>query len=135
MIPEDRSYTANHEWVKLDEVVVMMGVTAPLLKRLGPLIALELPEPDDEMMLGVPFGAVEGTEGAHEMMPPADATILEMNDSLLWDLDALLNDPYVKGWLLKIKVHNPDHLRSLLTPGGYREHCKEQWGKDFELER
>lgn len=134
MIPEDRTYTRNHEWVKLDEATVLMGVTAPLLKMMGKLISVELPVMDDEMMLDVPFGSIEGPDALHEMMPPADATILEANGALLWDLDTLFKDPYGEGWLLKIKVHNPDHLRSLLTASAYRECCKERWGKELKLD-
>ena len=134
MIPEDRTYTRNHEWVKLDEAVVQMGVTAPLLKMMGTLIALELPEKGDEMMLGVPLGAIESTHSVHELLPPADAMILEVNETLLWDLDAPAKDPYGEGWLLKIKVHDPDQLRSLLAPAAYRDYCKEQWGEEIEIE-
>ena len=134
MIPEDRTYTRNHEWVKLDEVIVQMGVTAPLLKMLGHPIGLDLPEADDEMMMGVPFGAIEGAHGLHEMLPPADAIILEVNETLLWDLDTLISDPYGEGWLLKIKVHTPDQLRSLLAASAYSAHCKELWGEEIEIE-
>ena len=134
MIPEDRLYTRNHEWVKLDEVVVPMGVTASLLRSLGTLISLELPQREDQMMLGVPFGSVEGAKGLHEMLPPADATILEVNESLLWDLNSLAKDPYGQGWLLKIKVHNPDQLRSLLMAPAYREHCKGYWEKELDID-
>ena len=134
MIPEDRTYTRNHEWVKLDEAVVLMGVTAPLLQSLDALISLELPDSDDELMVGVPFGAVEGLEGIHEMMPPADANVLEINKTVVWDLKTLADDPYGQGWLLKIKVHQPDQLRSLLTPAAYREHCRELWGDKFKLD-
>jgi glycine cleavage system H protein len=134
MIPEDRTYTRNHEWIKLDEATVQMGVTMPLLTMLGDVIALELPEKEDEMMLDVPFGTLEGTQTLHEMLPPADATVLEVNETLLWDLDTLIGDPYGEGWLIKIKVHTPDQLRSLLAASAYRAHCKELWGEDLEIE-
>jgi len=134
MIPEDRSYTRNHEWVKLDEAIVQMGVTMPLLTMLGELIALELPEKEDEMLLDVPFGALESAQMLHEMLPPADAMVLEVNETLLWDFETLVGDPYGEGWLLKIKVHTPDQLRSLLTASAYRALCEEQWGKALELE-
>jgi glycine cleavage system H protein len=123
MIPEDRAYTRNHEWVKLDGEVVQMGITAPLLESVGALISLEIPDPDDEMMLGVPFGAVEGMNKVHEFMPPADASVLEVNESLVWDLGVLAEDPYGKGWLVKIKVHDPSQLRNLLSAAAYREYC------------
>ena len=69
----------------------------------------------------------------HEILSPADATILEVNKDLEWDLDALSADPYGGGWLLKIKVHNPDQLRSLLTAEAYQDHCAEEWQEEFKL--
>ena len=63
------------------------------------------------------------------MMPPADANILEANRSVMWDLNTLAKDPYGEGWLLKIKVHQPDQLRKLLVASAYREHCERLWGK------
>ena len=134
MIPEDRTYTRNHEWVKLDEAVVQMGLTAPLLKTMGPIISVELPSADDEMMVGIPLGIVEFLNGIHEIMPPADATILEVNKGLEWDIESLAKDPYGKGWLLKIKVHEPAQLRNLLIASAYREHCKQSWGEELDLD-
>ena len=133
MIPEDRTYTRNHEWVKLDGAVVQMGLTAPILKKLGVLVSLEMPSAEDEMMLDVHLGAVESMTAVHEILSPADATILAANKDLEWDLDALSADPYEGGWLLKIKVHNPDQLRSLLTAEAYQDYCREQWQEEFKL--
>ena len=133
MIPEDRTYSSTHEWVKIDVAVVQMGVTEPLIRTMGPLVGLELPDPDDEMKLGIPIAVVESNEHLHEIMPPAAANILEVNKDLEWDLNALAEDPYGEGWLMKIKVHEPDHLRDLMTPEMYREHCQDIWGEELDL--
>lgn len=133
MIPDDRTYTSNHEWVKIDAKVVRMGITMPILKELGPLIALELPQPDDVMMVGLAIGTVESMDQLHEIMPPADAMILDVNKELEWDLETLMEDPYGEGWLIKMKVDDPDQLRNLLPPSAYKEQCKKlQEGKDNE---
>ena len=129
MIPEDRTYTKNHEWVKIDAKIVRMGITRPMLDQLGPLISLELPEPDDVMMRGFAIGTVESRGQLHEIMPPADAMILEVNKELEFDLDALMEDPYGDAWLMKIDVDDPDHLRNLLPPSAYKEHCQNLWGE------
>ncbi len=126
-IPDDRTYTDTHEWVKIDAEIVRMGVTAPLIESLGPLVSLELPRPDYEMMVGIAIGTVESNEKVHDIMPPADANVLEVNTDLEWDLDTLQEDPYGAGWLMKIKVHEPDQLRNLLTPEAYRNRCQEVW--------
>lgn len=124
MIPDDRTYTSNHEWVKIDAEVVRMGITMPILKELGPLIALELPQPNDVMMVGLAIGTVESMDRLHEIMPPADAMILDVNKELEWDLETLMEDPYGEGWLIKMKVDDPDQLRKLLPPSAYREQCE-----------
>lgn len=134
MIPTDRTYTTTHEWVKIDVEVVRMGVTAPLLESLGPLAALELPRSNDEMMINIPIGTVESDDAVHDIMPPADAAVLEVNTDLEWDLDRLEEDPYGAGWLMKIKVHEPDQLRDLLTPEAYLAHCQDLWGDEMDLE-
>ncbi|MFW6457138.1 MAG: glycine cleavage system protein H [Planctomycetota bacterium] len=126
-IPDDRTYTETHEWVKIDAEIVRMGVTAPLLESLGPLVSLELPRPDYEMMVNIAIGTVESDEAVHDIMPPADAGVLEVNTDLEWNLDTLADDPYGAGWLMKIKVHDPDQLRDLLTPQAYCNHCEEVW--------
>ncbi len=128
LIPADRAYTRNHEWVKIDTEVVEMGVSEPFLRAMGELIALELPEAEDVMLRGFPIGVVESLDILHEILPPADAEVLNVNKELEWDLDTLYSDPYGKGWLMKIKVDNPDHLRDLLTPDSYEAHCKETLG-------
>lgn len=134
MIPDDRTYTSTHEWVKIDVEVVTMGVTAPLLKSLGPLVSVELPRPDDEMKLGIAIGTVESDTEVHDIMPPADAAVLEVNTGLEWELGKLARDPYGEGWMMKIKVHKPDQLRDLLTPDAYLAYCEDLWGDEMDLE-
>ena len=134
MIPDDRTYTPTHEWVKIDVEVVRMGVTAPLLEQLGPLVSVELPRPNDEMKLDIAIGTVESDNEVHDIMPPADAAVLEVNTGLEWDLDKLAEDPYGEGWMMKIKVHEPDQLRDLLTPEAYSSYCEELWGKEVDAD-
>lgn len=129
-IPRDRSYTTGHLWLKLDSDPVVMGVTAPLLDQLGPLVSVEIPPANEEMMLDVPFGEVEFLTGAFQLYPPADATIVESNEVLLWDVDRVANDPYGEGWLVKVRVCNPDQLRGLLGPHAYGAHCEKEWAEN-----
>ena len=127
--PKDRKYSSNHEWVKQSEDLFVVGITAPILKRIGTLVAVELPGFDDEMMVGVPFGAVESATALHEMMPPGDAVVMEMNETMLCDFDVLAADPYEAGWLLKIRMHDPTQLGEMMDAEGYEEYCKKLWRK------
>ena len=127
--PADRLYTVNHLWVKIKEAQVELGATRHLLETLPALVAVSLPDVDDEMIQEVAFGELVGPEGVHELRPPADATVLEVNERVYLDLDLLRADPYDEGWLLKIQVHEPDQLRSLLTRDAYVRFCEQEPGE------
>lgn len=133
-IPKDRAYTRNHEWVKIDSEVVVMGLTEPILQEMDTLIALELPEAEDVMLRGFPIAVAESLSSLHEILPPADAEILAVNKELEWDLDRLYKSPYENGWLMKIRVEDPDHLRDLLPPESYGAYCNEVFGVNCEIE-
>ena len=134
LVPDDRNYTRHHIWVKLDEARVSLGVTKPLLDSLGTLLSLELPAPEVEMMQDVAFGEIESMEQTFQLFPPAEAEVLETNYAVSWDLDRLAEDPYGEGWLIKIKVHDSDQLKELLTPDAYREYCEENLEQELEDE-
>jgi glycine cleavage system H protein len=129
VIPEDRYYSKCHQWVKIDEAVVQLGITEPLVRKLSPLVAIELPEQDDEMKVELPFGEVEGLEETFYLYPPFEARVAEAHEELMWDVDKLLKDPYGKGWLLKIRVHDPQELKRLMSAQAYREFCAQDLGE------
>jgi len=129
MIPEDRYYTKGHVWVKIDETVVEVGVTEPILRKVEPLISIDLPDADDEMKAELPFGELEGLEETYQLYPPVEARITEVNSELVWNLDKLSKDPYVAGWLLKIRVHDPQELKNLLSPKAYEQVCAAEFGE------
>lgn len=126
MIPEDRMYSQEHIWVKLDEVQVLMGVTDALLNTLGTIISVELPEPGDEMMPDIPFGEIEAVDQVYQLYPPADGEVLETNEVLGWEPATLARDPYGEGWLLKIKIEDTEQLKQLMNADSYRDQCEEE---------
>jgi glycine cleavage system H protein len=131
MIPEDLVYTKFHAWVRQGEPLVEVGVTEPFLRRVAPLISLELPDPDDEMKPQLPYGEVEGHQESWRLYPPAEARIVEVNEELVWNHEKLLKDPYGEGWLLKVRVHDPEELAHLWSPGVYRRFCEDTLGAEF----
>ena len=80
MIPEDRYYTRGHIWVKIDEASVEIGVTEPIVRKLTPLIVVELPDQDDEMKAELPFGEIEGLNETFQLYPPVEARVTEVQD-------------------------------------------------------
>jgi glycine cleavage system H protein len=126
MIPDDRVYTRNHVWARLGTTLLELGVTASLLKRVGSLLSVELPDPDDELKLELPFGELEGEEDTVQLFAPVESRIVEVNHELVWNHKKLEKDPYGEGWLLKIEVRGPDDLAGLMNAQGYEQFCAAQ---------
>ncbi|MHC4479812.1 MAG: glycine cleavage system protein H [Planctomycetota bacterium] len=131
MIREDYVYTKNHQWVKPGEPLVEVGVTGPLLRKVGPLISIELPEADDELKMEVPYGELEGRHMTHQLWAPVEARIVEVNDELIWNHAKLLKDPYGEGWLLRVQPHDPAEVMGLFAGALYRKFCADDLGEEF----
>ena len=131
MIPDDRVYTTNHEWARMNDFIVELGVTGPLLRKLAPLISVELPDPDDELKLELPFGEIEGLNEVHQLYSPVETRVVEVNKELIWDLKKLLKDTYGEGWLLKIAMQDPGELSHLFAPALYEKYCRDILGDKF----
>ena len=123
MIPDDRVYTKNHVWARLGTTLLELGVTETLLKRVGALLAVELPDPDDELKLELPFGELEGEDETLQLYAPVETRIVEVNHELVWNHKKLETDPYDQGWLLKIEVRGPDDLSGLMNAEAYKQFC------------
>ena len=134
MIPEDLQYTRGHLWVRRNGETATLGLTEPMVRRLAPLITVELPDPDDDVMVEIAFGEVEGHAETHHLYSPVEALVSEVNDELMWNQRKLLTDPYGKGWLIKIKVPEEAQWQELLSAEQYRRLCIEAWGEQFEDE-
>lgn len=122
MMPDDRRYTKNHEWVKkLSDDEFLIGVTPRILRTLGNLIYVDLPDVSDEVMIRLPFGEIESEERLHELNPPMDGAVVDVNEAVLDELDMLSADPLEKGWLIRIKTHTPEQFEALMEASAYNE--------------
>ena len=119
MIPRDLKYTSNHEWVNIKGRTACIGITEFALDGLGKVLNLDLPNKDDELLVGVALGDVETTDALHEITSPVEGFVAEVNDTLLNNPDILKKDPYKRGWLLKVKLSAPERVDSLLSADEY----------------
>ena len=131
MIPDDCFYTKGHVWIKPEEDSQLVGVTEPLLRTIGPVVSLALLDADDPIMPDIPWGEVEGSRATHQLFLPREAQILEVHDELLWSFEQLEKDPYGEGWLMRIKLEDPQQLIQFMTVHTYREFVTETLGKEF----
>lgn len=131
MIRGDRVYTTYHLWVKAGTGLVEIGATEQLLRKIGALVSVELPDADDELKVELPFGELEGLHETWQLYPPLEGRIVEVNEELIWSHKKLLKDPYGQGWLLKIRPHDPEVLKKLWNAEQYRAFCEENLGAAF----
>ena len=121
MRPEDRSYLDSHEWAKLDGDIVTIGITDFAVEQLGELVYLDLPDVGRTLDRGEAFGEGEAVKAVSDVNSPVAGEVIETNDGLPDDLDALQNDSLAGGWLIKVKVSGVDALDGLKNAAAYEE--------------
>ncbi|MFN8521996.1 MAG: glycine cleavage system protein GcvH [Chloroflexota bacterium] len=119
MNPEDRKYTSEHEWVKLEAGLAVVGITDFAQNQLGDVVYVELPAVGTRVESMKPFGVIESVKTASDLFAPVTGEVVEVNSDLN-DSPQLVNDgPYAGGWLIKVKPDNAAELDGLMTAGEY----------------
>ena len=126
--PENLKYTKTHEWVRVDDDTIVVGITDNAQTELGDITYLELPDSGDALSSGEPFGVVESVKAASDVYSPVDGEVIERNDDAI-DAPELINQsPYEKAWLIKVKVSDPAQLDALMSNSEYDTFAEEQMG-------
>ena len=118
-IPEDLIYTEEHEWVRVNEENAIVGITDFAQSQLGDIIFLELPDVDDKIIAGEPFGEIEAVKTVSELYAPVDGTVIEVNNNLEDFPEKVNQDCYGDGWIIKIKPENKIDKEDLLDHKQY----------------
>lgn len=120
-LPEDIKYTSDHEWARVDGDLVIIGITDFAQGELGDIVYLEVETKGDHVAAGEVFGSVEAVKTVSDLFMPIDGTIMEVNEDLDTNPELVNEDPYEKGWMVKIKPDNMDDLEKLLSAAAYKE--------------
>ncbi|ACB51991.1 glycine cleavage system protein H [Crocosphaera subtropica ATCC 51142] len=119
--PEDLRYLDSHEYIRLDGEIATIGISAYAIEQLGDLVFLELPEVGDSLERGSSFGSIESVKAAEDLYPPVSGTVIDRNEAMIETPEVIADDPYGDGWLLKVRVENPDdELEDTLSAHDYR---------------
>ena len=118
-IPEDLLYTKEHEWVRFAEGYAIVGITYFAQSQLGDIIFLELPDVDDKIISGKPFGEIEAVKTVSELYAPVDGTVIEVNNDLEDFPEKVNQDCYGDGWIIKIKLENEIDKNDLMDHNQY----------------
>jgi glycine cleavage system H protein len=119
--PTDRRYTVEHEWIKLDGDLAVVGITSFAQDQLGDVVYVELPKVGDRVEAMKPFGVIESVKTASDLFAPVNGTVEAVNPQIT-DEPQLVNDaPYESGWLIKVRPDNAADVDKLLTADQYAD--------------
>lgn len=118
-------FTKTHEWLQEDSDEVTVGITAHAQDLLGDMVFVELPEIGASVELGSELGVVESVKAASDFYAPVSGVVTAVNEAVVSEPSLVNTDPYLKGWLVKLKPTHPEELKELLTAEQYENEIVE----------
>jgi len=120
--PNDRKYTKDHEWARVDGNAATVGITQYAQESLGDVVYVELPKVGATVTAGQQFGVVESTKAVSELFAPLTGKVTAVNDAIVDAPESLAKDPHGEGWLIKIEIAKPAELSNLMDSDAYEKH-------------
>ncbi|MCL5021510.1 MAG: glycine cleavage system protein GcvH [Bacteroidetes bacterium] len=119
--PKELKYTKDHEWIRVDGEVGVVGITDYAQGELGDVVFVELPAVGTKLEQGKQFGTIEAVKTVSDLYAPVSGEIIELNDKLKDSPEVVNKDPYSGGWMVKVRISNNAELESLLNAAKYQE--------------
>ena len=119
--PSGLKYTKEHEWVAIEGSVATIGITDYAQDQLGEIVYIELPAVGDKISKDDPFGVVESVKAVSDIFAPISGTVVELNEDLPESPEAVNEDAYGDGWLIKVKIADQAELDDLMDSEEYEE--------------
>jgi glycine cleavage system H protein len=120
-VPANLRFTKDHEWLKLDGDEALIGITDFAQHELGDIVFVEVETTGEMLGKHESFGTIEAVKTVSDMFMPVSGEVLEFNEELTTTPEAINQDPYGKGWVIRIKLTNPDELGELLDAARYEQ--------------
>jgi glycine cleavage system H protein len=124
MYPSDYLYTREHEWVRVEDDVCVLGITEFAQHELGEVVFVELPEVGQVFDTGDELGTIESVKAVAEIYTPVAGEVAEVNEAVSDDPELLNEDPHGEGWLIKIRFSSASDLKELMKADQYEEYVK-----------
>ena len=118
-IPQDLRYTREHEWVRLDGDTATIGITDYAQGELGDIVFIEVETVDEEVAVEEVFGSIEAVKTVSDLFSPLSGVVTEFNEALEDTPEAVNNDPYGTGWIIKMKITDTTEFEGLMTAEAY----------------
>ena len=119
--PAELKYTKDHEWVKGDGDIATVGITEFAQSELGDIVFVEIETEGEELDREEVFGSVEAVKTVSDLFMPLSGEVVEFNTGIEEKPELVNQDPYGKGWMIKIKMSNPSEVDDLLSADTYKE--------------
>ncbi|GJQ20534.1 MAG: glycine cleavage system H protein [Bacteroidia bacterium] len=118
-LPENLSYTKDHEWIRIEGETGIVGITDYAQGELGDIVFVELPQKGATLVQGKSFGTIEAVKAVSDLYAPLSGEVLEVNKAVQETPEIVNKDPYGSGWMIKLRIGNRDELKNLLTAEAY----------------
>ncbi|GAC1396556.1 MAG: glycine cleavage system protein GcvH [Pyrinomonadaceae bacterium] len=125
-VPEDLSYTKDHEWIKVEGDTGVIGITDHAQHALGDVVYVELPKVGEKFEAHTTFGSVESVKAVSELYVPVGGEVVEVNESLQDAPEKVNSDPFGEAWMIKVKIADKGEVDSLMTPAEYEDYTKNE---------
>ena len=120
-IPSELKYTKDHEWVKIEGDIAIIGITDFAQRELGDIVYVDVETLDETVDKDEVFGTVEAVKTVSDLIMPLTGEVIEFNEDLQDNPETVNTDPYGSGWMIKIKIGNTTEIDNLLTADAYKE--------------
>ena len=121
-IPENLRYSKDHEWMSVEGDIATIGITDYAQHSLGDVVYIDMPRVGDKFASHEAFGSVESVKAVSEIFVPVAGEIAEVNEGLNDTPEAVNNEPYTSGWMVKVKMENPLEADGMLSAVEYEEY-------------
>ena len=122
MYPANFHYTKEHEWVRVEGDIGVIGITDHAQQELGDIVYVDLPKPGAHLEQGKTLGSVESVKAVSDIFAPVSGEVVEINPLLSTAPEKLNEDPHGDAWLVKIKLSAPDEIKRLLSAEDYQNY-------------
>jgi glycine cleavage system H protein len=119
--PPDLKYHEEHDWVRIDGDIATFGITWYAQDQLGEVVFFDPPEVGKAVRAGDPYAEVESVKAVSDVIAPLSGEIVEVNEALSSDPEAINEDPYETGWMVKVKISDASEIDSLMDAAAYQE--------------
>ena len=117
--PDDRKYSKEHEWLKIDGDAAVIGITDYAQDQLGDVVYVDLPQPGTTIAQFEKMGEIESVKAVSDLFTPASGEVLEVNEKVVEKPEVVNSDPHGDGWLLRVKLSDPSEADTLMSAVEY----------------